>query len=603
MPSGDRAFVRLSIAQKIPLVAGVLILLVAAAVSVASYYEVRHTARRAAYQHLDDVIQLVQSTSRRTGQQLVGEARAVAVQHSVAEYARSPNAAHAPAALSALLDRRRGGSLMATEIRAASGQVLLTTNYAVTSAPSDFPPVIADRDSGSVGTLRVLHDSIVYPVSARIPDGDGAFVVEWHHATISPEASQQQRKLLGAGTNLLLANADGGFWTDQHHRVPAPPVDLRHWSGTVVYTRTAADGPVVAGVLPLSGTPWLFALEFPLREVMAPADRFLQNVIVIALVCVALGWLAAWWFARRLTTPLVQLTLAADEIAAGRHTGEMAIRREDELGRLANSFDTMSRQIRDSRQRMEETVTERTAELHDALQQLQNAQEALVRRERLAMLGQLAGGVGHELRNPLGVMSNAIYYIEMVLESPPESVRDYLQLLKEQVALSSKIVGDLMDFSRVAPAHRSPVALRSIVDNQLRRLTDREPVCVNVDLLADDVIVEVDAVQIGQVVFNLLTNAVQAMGEKGGALKLQARRCRPDAVELLVTDSGPGIPPELMERIFEPLFTTKARGIGLGLAVSRALAQANGGDITAASDPGKGATFILTIPRAKAAMT
>ncbi len=601
MHHSQRAFDRLSIAQKIPLVAGVLILLVAAGVSVASYYEVRHTARRAAYQHLDDVIQLVESTSRRTGQQLIGEAQTVAGHRGVSEFVRSPDVAHAPAAISGLLDRRRSGSLMATEIRDASGRVLLTTNYVVTSAPSDFPPVIADRDSGSVGALRGLDDSIVYPVSARIPDGHGAFVVEWHHATISPEASQQQRKLLGAGTNLLLANADGGFWTDQHRRVAPPPVDLRHWTGSVEYTRTATDGPVVAEALRLNGTPWLFALEFPLREVMAPANWFLQNVMIIALVCAALGWLAAWWFARRLTTPLVQLTQAADVIAAGGHTGEMAIHRDDELGRLAASFDTMSRQIRDSRQRMEETVSERTAELHDTLQQLQNAQEALVRRERLAMLGQLAGGVGHELRNPLGVMSNAIYYLEMVLDSPPATVRDYLQLLKDQVALSSKIVGDLMDFSRVAPAHRSPAALRSIVDSQIRRLTDREHVCVNVDSVADDLMVEVDAVQIGQVVFNLLTNAVQAMGEKGGALSVQGRRCGSDTVELLVTDSGPGIAPELIERIFEPLFTTKARGIGLGLAVSRALAQANGGDITAASDPGRGATFTLTVPAAKVA--
>ena len=108
--------------------------------------------------------------------------------------------------------------------------------------------------------------------------------------------------------------------------------------------------------------------------------------------------------------------------------------------------------------------------------------------------------------------------------------------------------------------------------------------------------VHVDPVHAGQVVMNLLTNAVQAMGEKGGTLRLRGTLNGGNVVLLEVSDTGPGVAPENLERIFEPLFTTKARGIGLGLAVSKSLAQANGGDLAVTSEPGQGATFLFAMP-------
>jgi len=254
----------------------------------------------------------------------------------------------------------------------------------------------------------------------------------------------------------------------------------------------------------------------------------------------------------------------------------------------------MAREVRDSRHRLEHEAAERTRELRAALDQLATAQEAFARREKLAVLGQLAGGVGHELRNPLGVMSNAIYYLDAIQPDAPENVRNYLNLLRQQVELSTKIINDLLDFSRVAPAQRRAVELAAIVDEQLARIPAMPGVRFDVDLPDELPPVDVDPVQIGQIVYNLLTNAVQAIG-RNGTITLRAG-AGDGSVALRVTDSGPGIPPELRDRIFEPLFTTKARGIGLGLAVSRSLARANGGDVVAESMPGAGATFSVAMP-------
>ena len=164
------------------------------------------------------------------------------------------------------------------------------------------------------------------------------------------------------------------------------------------------------------------------------------------------------------------------------------------------------------------------------------------------------------------------------------------------VEISAKIVNDLLDFSRINPAQRRTTTVKSIALAQLDRLAPLERVRVEQEFPDSLPSVLVDPVHAGQVVMNLLTNAVQAMGDQGGTLILRARLNGGDVVMLEITDSGPGVPPENLERIFEPLFTTKARGIGLGLAVSKSLAQANGGDLAVRSEPGRGATFIFAMP-------
>jgi signal transduction histidine kinase len=232
--------------------------------------------------------------------------------------------------------------------------------------------------------------------------------------------------------------------------------------------------------------------------------------------------------------------------------------------------------------------------------ELQEAQDQLVRREKLAMLGQLASGVGHELRNPLGVMSNAVYYLEMVLESASTEVREYLGIIRGQIALSEKIVGDLLDFARIKPPRSDIVALDTLVGDQLSRLDPPAGVRIVQDFQQGLRPVHVDRVQMGQVVLNLLANAFQAMEDDTGTLTLRGAEVAAGRVRLDVTDTGVGIPEEDLSKIFEPLYTTKARGIGLGLAVARSLAEANRGALTVTSRPGEGATFSLELPTSAA---
>ena len=324
---------RFSLEQKVPLVAAALIVMVAAAVSIASYIEVRHIARKAAYAHINDLVKLVTS-SQRSGAQIIATVHAVAIRPAITVYLESPTPEHRAAALTAMLTPvgTISQTMMGTELMDESGHVLLTTSLATGNAPSDFPATIPPNDSASLGKLRLLGDSIVYPVSVRVRDSR-AYVVQWRRATTTARANQQTRQLIGAGSTLLLGNRDGSFWTDLEKLVPAPPADLWQSKDPVEYTRVPSQGRVVAGVVPLAGTPWAFAVEFPLAQVMAPADTFLRGIIAVTLVCTVLGVIAAAWFARRLTTPLRQLTDAAHTIATGGEADEHVDRSDRRAGR------------------------------------------------------------------------------------------------------------------------------------------------------------------------------------------------------------------------------------------------------------------------------
>jgi PAS domain S-box-containing protein len=247
--------------------------------------------------------------------------------------------------------------------------------------------------------------------------------------------------------------------------------------------------------------------------------------------------------------------------------------------------------LKEYSERLEEMVRLRTKELEEA-------QEELVRKEKLAVLGQLAGGVGHELRNPLGVISNAVYYLKMVLPDADETVREYLDIISSEVHNSEQIVSDLLGFARTRSSDRQRVALSRLVAQVLGKTPPPEGVLITFEIAADLLPVYVDPRQIGQVLANLITNAYQAMPQ-GGTLTLSAS-AEGDKAALCFADTGCGISPENIKRLFEPLFTTKPRGIGLGLAVSRSLVEANGGAIEVESDgvPGRGSTFTVWLPLA-----
>lgn len=239
-------------------------------------------------------------------------------------------------------------------------------------------------------------------------------------------------------------------------------------------------------------------------------------------------------------------------------------------------------------QHLEGVVEERTRELTDA-------QEQLVRRERLAVLGQLAGGIGHELRNPLGAIKNACYFLNMVLERPDPEVKETLGIVDREVATCERIISSLLDFARQRPPARRKSHLNSVVLEALSRT--RVPKNVEVVTRLDETLppVMADSAQLDQVFGNILLNAVQSM-PNGGRLAVESGVRGPGWVAVSIADTGVGILSENIARLFEPLFSTKARGIGLGLPLSKTIVEAHGGSVEVQSEAGKGSTFTVKLP-------
>jgi len=252
--------------------------------------------------------------------------------------------------------------------------------------------------------------------------------------------------------------------------------------------------------------------------------------------------------------------------------------------------------LRQYSERLEEMVEERTKELREA-------QEQLVRAEKLAVLGQLAGGVGHELRNPLGAIKNAAYFLNMALEYPEPEVKETLQILEEEVRRSEKIISSLLDFAQPKPLAPRKVNISDVLRGVLSHVSVPDSIEVVSQLDGGLPTIVADPDQLAQVFDNIILNAIQAMPE-GGRLAVKTSQSPAELSEaptggwvaVSFADTGAGITEENLERLFDPLFTTKARGIGLGLVITKMLVEGHGGTIEAKSEAGKGSTFTVRLP-------
>jgi signal transduction histidine kinase len=215
------------------------------------------------------------------------------------------------------------------------------------------------------------------------------------------------------------------------------------------------------------------------------------------------------------------------------------------------------------------------------------------RAERLAAIGQVAGGIAHELRNPLNVVKTSVYYLLNARNPTPEKKAEHMQRIERQVLLADGVITALSNFAKLPVPNLVPFPVERCVREALEFNPLPESVQVTVDCPADLPRVLADADQLRIVFANLFRNAREAMPQ-GGRLAVTGRRAG-DAVEVDVADTGVGIPPERLAHVTEPLYSTKARGLGLGLAIARAILDKNKGGLRAASEPGRGSTFTVRL--------
>jgi len=247
----------------------------------------------------------------------------------------------------------------------------------------------------------------------------------------------------------------------------------------------------------------------------------------------------------------------------------------------------MESKLREYADHLEEMVEERTKELNES-------QERLVKSERLAAIGHLAAMVGHDLRNPLTGIKGAAYYLKTKLGSKIDvTAREMLEVIEKDVEYSDKIIGDLLEYSREIRLELTETTTKSILKDALSLIKVPESVQI-LELTENEPEIKIDNDKMKRVFVNIIRNAIDAMSE-GGRLKIKSGETNGN-LEISFADSGVGMSKETMEKLWTPLFTTKAKGIGLGLSICKRIVEAHGGKISVESEIGKGTTITIAIP-------
>jgi PAS domain S-box-containing protein len=242
------------------------------------------------------------------------------------------------------------------------------------------------------------------------------------------------------------------------------------------------------------------------------------------------------------------------------------------------------------------------AQLNDQLEQrveersrqLRETQQQLVRKEKLATLGQLAGSVAHEIRNPLAIIKNAIYFLDGQDQSDPDVNAAFAEI-NRALHTSNRIVGELLDFARDPKLEITAVGPREIIDRALSGVEIPDDITVERSCMPSELRIHADAGQIERILINLIQNAVHAMPD-GGNLRVHGCYKGEGQFVIEVIDTGHGIEQDHLGKVFEPLFSDKAKGFGLGLALCKRYAELNQGTLSVESRLGVGSTFRLSLP-------
>ena len=586
----------LSIKHRLPLLIGALLLAILSASGYASYRAVRESALDVGRERLLSLTQQLANQSQQSMSILLNRTATAANDPAIRRFFLSPSMATRNDAIALLhqFSVEQDQNSLQVELWKADRSLALSVPDGSSPDPADLGNEFkhcASDPFKTIGPLRVVNGAVVYTVSAAVKDEEGkliGYLIRWRRVSPSPNVRKQLSDLMGSQAVFYYGNTDGNVWTDLEKAVPRPPVPLGSSLEITDYTRDA--NPVMALGRPINGTPSSLVLEFPDHVFLSQARRFLRHMVLIKFVLLALGVAGAFILSRSFTRPLQLLTEAASAVSNGDYSAKIDIRRQDELGELANAFNAMVIKTRESQRDLEHRVADRTAQLQAANKELEA----------------FSYSVSHDLRAPLrhiNGFSQAL--LEDYSDKLDDSGKNYLQQVRDASQEMAQLIEDLLHLARVTRSEMrkefvnlSELAAGVMAD--LQKIERRPNVTVNIEV---GLSAQGDKRLLRIVLANLLGNAWKYTSQRREAEITFGEGQQNGETYYFVRDNGAGFDMTYANKLFgafQRLHTaSEFEGTGIGLATVQRIIHRHRGRVWAEGEINKGATFYFALPNSK----
>lgn len=594
-------FSRLPIQRRLPLFIFILLITVITTFSWISYVGVKRSSEAMAIERVTTLADKLSSIFKQSIDNFAASAKTMADQKNVIHYLSSGKRQDSVEALSFLNTyERKDTSNKLVQLLNAKKQVMLTwtsdkTNF-YTNIDQSNRALTGQNGYVSVGKLVSIKNLMYFPVIASVRNNNKTigYIVNWKILHATQQSIDQLAQLLGGNGRVYFGNDDNSFWTNLLNPVEKPPVSLKTLERTARYSRNNG-GDLIGSLRPLANSRWLVLIELSDAATLKTAHIFLGWVIIIGTVLVILGALGGWIMSRNLTAPLSQLGNAASSLAEGNHLLIVDYNRQDEIGKLAESFNIMAAKVEAAKRDLEQKVEDRTQELRTAQTDIKNEQENLRKKDEFISVA------SHELKTPLTTIKTFFQIAEK--EIPTEyKLSNLIHRASRQVNRMEHLISDLLDVSKITSNNIQYSNVVFDLDLVLREAVN----CVQQIspthklLITRSVSVKItgDPIRMEQAITNLLNNAVKF--SPGAPEVLISSEIEGGSVRIKIQDFGIGIEKDAINALFEKFsrvnIDPRFQGLGLGLFISSEIIKRYGGTISVQSELGKGSEFIIRLP-------
>jgi len=395
-------------------------------------------------------------------------------------------------------------------------------------------------------------------------------------------------------------------------QLPRPPREIQNAllstsekSGHGAF-KTESGEEILLAFSEIRSLRWVFYIQKPMSAINGASDEMLAKTSKALVIVLVFALFLGYAITSVILQPIQQLREAVIKVGEGEFDNLPELHMpNDEIGDLGHSFAEMSDSLRiktaeviSAKEELETLNRSLESRVEARTRELRVALDELIKKERLAAVGQMASVVGHEIRNPLAVINNSIYFIKAKLQNTgveDPKVAKHIGIIESEIQQANGIINEILGFTRTRELMLKRVSFNAELEEMIGSYPFPPHITLKKQLAAENLGVNIDVDEMRQALRNLIGNAIEVMPTQG-TLTIRTALDGGKTVRVDVADTGSGIPKDVLENIFAPFFTTKARGTGLGLAVVKKVVDRHKGRIEVTSEVGKGTMFSIYLP-------